>query len=747
MLRKILFYLTIIYMVSVTGLTVFQYFEQRKLDEESITNKLRFGTDLIKHILPGDFFDRATDSLAVSHEENWNNTITLTNAARKGSYQFLYAMRNYKGQYHFIACSRSPEQESKGEIDPYGLKYEKVPEDVIHTYKTGIPRLSVYRDEFGEFVSYFALEYTPKGTPYIVGADIDLIEYKQFQQQNSLRHFFQLVALLLIFIPIYYLINRIQRVYVKQLHIGLEIMDSTPTCIIIVGEDLRIIFANQSLLRKIGLNKEQVLSMHLRDPLFKHLFLFDRLAYCIENKSTYEGDYPRTDASGKISWEHASVNVTRSSINQQQLYYAFCQDITKHKEIQNVLSKNNSILKYVTHSMQLLLSTPDPYSVLDRLCEDMSKCTDLSRIQIFCSERPGSSDKQQTHSWQLASIWQKENDAQGDAIGNFIIRPEFFDWQKFLGEGNVMRGKASEFPQEFLKLINLSFEKMLTVFPVLYDGELHGFIVTVDGESSIYSDAEIVHNSLLTLSTSIGAALKRYIMESELRLATNAKSSFLSSISHEIRTPLNGILGMINLIKNTELDLQQKEYLSAMKSSGNQLLSLITDVLDLSRIEAGKFSLRKSATNIRGIIQIASSIVAYPISQKNLNFSVNIEDSVPDIVIADELRLKQILVNLLNNAVKFTNQGSITIDVKFRDKDKLQFIVSDTGIGMNQEQLASIFQPFIQAGPYSESIKGTGLGLTISKSLIEMMDGEIMVSSTPGVGTNFIFYIKVTVVE
>ncbi|MDD2331579.1 MAG: ATP-binding protein [Candidatus Cloacimonetes bacterium] len=747
-LRKIMFYLTTIYLISVSGLTIYQYHVQKKMDNRQIEAKLRYGAELVKFILPDGYMDKARDPSSVSYEENYQNTIILTDAALKGGYKYLYAMKNYKGNYYFIACSRNEAQAARGEIDPYWLRYHEVPQAVINAYKTGIPQFEIVEDEFGKFVSYFKLEHSPEGTPYISGADLDYDQLQNYQRQNSLKHFFQLIALLLIFIPVYYLIYRIQKVYLKQVSIGFEILDTTPTCILIASEDRRVVFANQALLAKLQRSKSDVEKSKVTDALFTDFPLFSLMEKCIAQKSTFEGDYPRFGADQKQYWEHSSIQSTTSIINNQKIYYAFCQDLTSYKNIEQSLAENNQILKAVTHSMHQLLSSHQPYTVFDGLCEDLCKNTQLSRIQIFGSEPLSSSlGIPASNAWNLISQWQKEERYPREKIIPVPVKAELYDWKVRLSEGNVLHGNSPEYPRELLEAIHLDYVVDLSIFPIIVNEELWGFICAMENCCESSSDRDIVQNGLQTLAHSIGAAINRYKMENELRIATNAKSSFLSSVSHEIRTPLNGILGMINLLKNTTLDEAQSEYITAMKASGNQLLSLISDVLDISRIEAGKFTLHKSPTNVKGIVQVAINIINYSINQKNLDLTIIYDNNLPDIVITDELRLKQILVNLLNNAVKFTSEGKITIFASLLDKEKLHFKISDTGIGMSPDQLEKLFQPFFQAGSFKQSNKGSGLGLAICRSLIEMMDGEISVESKPGLGTDISFHIKVVVVE
>ncbi|MEJ2221614.1 MAG: ATP-binding protein, partial [Desulfobacterales bacterium] len=226
--------------------------------------------------------------------------------------------------------------------------------------------------------------------------------------------------------------------------------------------------------------------------------------------------------------------------------------------------------------------------------------------------------------------------------------------------------------------------------------------------------------------------------------ATKAKSEFLANMSHEIRTPMNAIMGMAHLAMKTDLTAKQYDYLKKVDISAKSLLGIINDILDFSKIEAGKMDMESVDFQLEDTLDNISTLVGIKTQEKGLELLFKTDPSVPRALVGDPLRLGQILINLSNNAVKFTDTGEIVVATELVKQDKaqvtLKFSVHDTGIGMTAEQAAKLFQPFAQAdSSTTRKYGGTGLGLTISKRLAEMMGGEIWVESQPDRGSTFSF--------
>jgi signal transduction histidine kinase/DNA-binding response OmpR family regulator len=226
-------------------------------------------------------------------------------------------------------------------------------------------------------------------------------------------------------------------------------------------------------------------------------------------------------------------------------------------------------------------------------------------------------------------------------------------------------------------------------------------------------------------------------------LSDKLKEQFLANVSHEIRTPMNGIIGMTHLLQRTRPTNEQKEYLDAIKDSANNLMVIINDILDFSKINAGKIEFSRSEFSLRELVRGVVQILKVKADEKGLQLNVNIDYRINDLLTGDPIRLNQVLMNLVGNALKFTDKGKVSLEIRLLNTEeqssRIRFNVTDTGIGIPENRLDSIFESFEQADNNKRRHEGTGLGLTIVRKLVELQGGSIQVKSRPGEGSEFSF--------
>lgn len=296
------------------------------------------------------------------------------------------------------------------------------------------------------------------------------------------------------------------------------------------------------------------------------------------------------------------------------------------------------------------------------------------------------------------------------------------------------KGVVDSLPMRFKTLSGEITEGIISMLPVYFDGKMRNLGVLVNLTERIQMERELIAAKI------------------QADIANKTKSSFLANMSHEIRTPMNAIIGLGHLVLKTSLNERQQDYIEKIQSSSHSLLGIINDILDFSKIEAGKLEIEKIEFKLEDVIENISSLVALKAEEKNLEVLFSIDPDVPVSLIGDPLRLGQILINLTQNAIKFTDQGEVLIKIiqleKIDNKSRLELSVTDTGIGISEGHISHLFDAFSQVDEtYTRRFEGTGLGLAICKQLVDLMGGDIAVKSTLDEGSTFSFQLKFEVAE
>ncbi|WP_038867358.1 hybrid sensor histidine kinase/response regulator [Vibrio jasicida] len=296
--------------------------------------------------------------------------------------------------------------------------------------------------------------------------------------------------------------------------------------------------------------------------------------------------------------------------------------------------------------------------------------------------------------------------------------------------------------------VHSKLDSIIHSLNTLIHEHVKGEKVAVDGNDEFTIFAQQVNRMMEEQNRQTEEILKT--KESAIS-ANRAKSVFLASMSHEIRTPLNGIIGMTEILSQSDLSVHQKEILTDIDTSSHTLLTLLNDILDLSKIESGHLQLSLIETDIREVVYQSMILFQSKATSKQLELNINLDERIPPRIMVDDHRIKQIIMNLVSNAVKFTHEGHISVDVDYQESTTqksvfLTFRVTDTGIGIERDKLNTIFEPFTQEDEgISRQFGGTGLGLAICRQLVAMMGGKLTATSSKGIGTHFEFSIEVEV--
>lgn len=424
--------------------------------------------------------------------------------------------------------------------------------------------------------------------------------------------------------------------------------------------------------------------------------------------------------------------------------------IVSEKKLESLNRLHNLIINFST---LLIKAEPQEVDETVRLTlEKLGLDAEVDRVYIF-EHIPDEDVVNNTFEWCKEGIEPQIENLQGIP---FDVVPRWKE--KFNQNEHVYIPRIAEIAPEYhieKEVLEPQGIISLLALPMYYGNKFFGFI----GFDSVVTEQQWSESQIALLRLAgeiIAGTIHRARFEKEILAAkskaeeaSKAKSEFLATMSHEIRTPMNAILGFSEILLNTTSDEKQKQYLNAVLSSGRTLLSLINDILDLSKIESGQLEIMEQAVNLKAIIEEILQIFQARAAEKGLYLQAEIEEGLPETLLLDDVRIRQVLFNLVGNAVKFTQEGGIVIHLKAKKSPvapqlfDLFISIADTGAGIAETMQEKIFQSFFQIeSDNTRKYGGTGLGLSISQKLMQVMGGSLLVDSTPGKGSTFTMQLK-----
>ncbi len=470
-----------------------------------------------------------------------------------------------------------------------------------------------------------------------------------------------------------------------------------------------------------------------------------------QNLSTQQIDYSQ-EIDGQTHFFSARISPMISQSLQLQGCTVVVTDVTEAVTARHRQQRLLAAEKIQRQIGMLFLETDNPDQVIDQGLELMGSFFDLSRVYLY-RLRENERLLDNAYEWCAPDVSPQKENFQGIAVDELF--PSLLPM--LASEGIIAVETIHELPRDIFLVLDAQGAHSVLMLPFYVDQRLDGFIGFNELRHQRQWMPEEI-SALRTFTQSYSHVLERQKAQHSLVEARDSalhsakvKSEFVSNMSHEIRTPMTGVIGMLDLLRETELTTDQKDFIEIAHNSANRLLTLVNDILDFSKIEAGKVALENIPMDVRGVISEVQSMLMLQASKKQLKLTTFVGEDVPARILSDPTRLRQILTNLVGNAIKFTERGSVHITVRQINsvfgRSRLRFEVIDTGIGIQANRQTEIFDSFVQAdSSTTRRYGGAGLGLAICKQLISLMGGQIDLESIPGVGSTFGFTLAVPIV-
>ena len=655
-------------------------------------------------LLAEDFHDRALDSSSIGFDEELANREAFNAFAKANELIYVYTLVHKDGGLFFSAPTVT-EEEARERKSWYFFPYTEPPPEFAKALETGTDIAISYSDEWGDFRTCCAFETSPGGRPYLTCADMEIRKLEKINAVHLLTGLGGALILMSFLFPAALLIRRFYRMHIAELDAShdvtrthLDMLDNLiqglPMGLVVIQPDNKVSLVNPAFTHLTGYRLEDVST---RNSLFRRAFPDIRararvLRVWAQRLRGVDGEPTLAEVSCKDD-STKLFNIQGRRLEDGRTL-AILEDVTERIQAQQRLERSEEQLRLTLDNLQVGIAVVD--------IED-ERVTYVNPALLNMTGRD----------------W---DELVGSSCRKFIchagegVCPAMDNGGRITGHEIELMGRDDS-PLQVLK------SAILTEI-----GGRQAFIESfVDITRQKLTEAELLR------------------AKNAAEAASRAKSEFLAVMSHEIRTPLNGILGSLQVMQNLEPEAMDR-FIAMAIDSGRSLLTILQDVLDLSAMETGSLELSDNVFVTRELIQPVRGALHEEAQGKGLMLTVTIDPAVPEKLTGDVRRIRQVLFNLVGNAIKFTRKGSVNVDISVlphrnaAGRGLVHFQVRDTGIGIEDDKLATLFEPFTQADMAStRGYGGLGVGLTIVKRLLNLMNSGLCLNSEPGQGTEFHF--------